>query len=192
MKITTKFGDKGGTYLFGNTKISKSCFFIKIIGELDELQSFVGWCRCALLKDDRERDFNKKIRRKLEKIQDNLYIIMGEISENKKSDLKQKNLKIHIKEIEKDIKNSQNLVKDVNKFIRPCENEISSRFHICRTVCRRAERTFVELCEKNKSCFKNSNDSKNFKINEKGKSEILIYLNRLSDWFFINGYYFEG
>ena len=57
----------------------------------------------------------------------------------------------------------------LKSFILPGGSKLSSSLHVCRTVCRRAERNIIKLNEK-----------------EKINQNIVIYINRLSDWFFIS------
>ena len=56
----------------------------------------------------------------------------------------------------------------IRSFVLPGGSEIAAKLHLCRTICRRAERLVVKLIE-----------------NEKVNKEALKYLNRLSDWFFV-------
>jgi cob(I)alamin adenosyltransferase len=152
MKITTKTGDKGETGLFSGKRVSKGDLIIEVLGSLDELQSFLGFSKVAC---------DEKHRAIIDKIQDDLYKIMAIISGN---------LDINI---EKDFKQLEGLIEqyeissgELNKFIKPGENEASARIHVARTICRRAEREFVRLKE-NQNKF------------------ILLYLNRLSDFLFL-------
>lgn len=163
MKITTKTGDRGDTGLFGGRRVSKASTFIELVGQLDELQSYVGWARCAITDDE--------LLRILDRIQDDLYRMMAVVGFGMKCPK-------HIREIdeedvtflEKYIIEWQDLVKNLSKFINPGSCEAAARLHIVRTVCRRVERRMVKA---------------------EVEGEMLKYLNRLSDFLFILAYKFE-
>ena len=72
-----------------------------------------------------------------------------------------------ILENEIDLMNSS--IEPIKSFVLPGGSIVSSQLHLCRTTCRRAERYVVELMEK-----------------EDINPEVLKYLNRLSDWFFVS------
>lgn len=162
MKITTKTGDKGETSLFGGRRVSKDSLYIEVVGELDELQSFIGWARIACS----EQCFEPAIK-VLEKVQDDLYTMMAIVGFEMKAPKGMENFGPNeVELLETEIENRQSLVENLNEFIRPGKCEASARLHITRAVCRRAERSVV------KGNFDNS-------------EWILKYLNRLSDLLFI-------
>ena len=165
MKIYTKKGDKGKTNLFGTDKrISKSSKRVKSYGEIDELNSFIG----LALSGDEPEEFSSIIK-ELNKIQNDLFIIGSElatISSDKKIIKRIK--KTDVTRLEKIIDSCSDELEPLENFILPGGSMAAAIFHICRTVCRRAERNIVELSEVED-------------INE----EIITYLNRLSDLFFI-------
>lgn len=162
MKIYTKKGDKGQTSLLGGKKVAKSNIRIDAYGTIDELNSFIG-----LLRDQNIDAYDKKI---LIKIQNNLFTIGSNLALSPEK----ANLKIpEIKEeniifLEKEIDKISKHLPEMRNFVLPGGNKIISLCHICRTVCRRAERKIVSLYEQEQ-------------INE----IILKYLNRLSDYLFI-------
>ncbi len=73
-----------------------------------------------------------------------------------------------ITRIEDQIDQTDALLPRLNRFVLPGGNETASRAHICRTVARRAERLVYRVAE-------------SFPVSE----EVLIFLNRLSDYFFV-------
>lgn len=177
MKITTKTGDKGETGLFGGERVSKSSLIMEVIGELDELTSFLGWAgRGGSEKGGEEGEIQKALVR----LQDDIYRIMGFLGMNFKWASYIKPLcEEDVEFLEKEIERIKLIVDPENKnfkFIRPGTSETAARLHICRSVCRRVERRMVEL-----------------NTNSKGKipGEILKYLNRLSDLLFVMAYSFE-
>jgi cob(I)alamin adenosyltransferase len=155
MSIYTRTGDDGTTATYGGGGIrkSKSNPLFYAIGSVDELTSFIGLVIGKLN--------NKKDKLFLTGVQRNLYLIMASLSGDKK-DLD--NLNGEVKIIEKKIDEMELNLPKLNKFILPQGTELSSWFHVLRSVCRRAERNVVK--------FKNN-------------LVIVKYFNRLSDLFFV-------
>jgi len=159
MSIYTKTGDKGTTSLFSGKRTLKSSLQIEAYGSVDELSSFIGLVT-SKLKDKTDKEF-------LLMVQKDLYQIMAVLSEAK-TDLKV--AKEHIKIFEQCIDKTQSKLPKLTRFILPQGNEMSSWFHILRTICRRAERNVVRYFEA---------------FNVRRLMLIIKYLNRLSDLFFI-------
>lgn len=156
--IYTKTGDFGSTTLFGGKRILKSNIKVEAYGAIDELNSFIG-----LLTS---KNISKEDKELLTNIQKDLYQIMNILSGIKN------NLPIlnnNISNIEQYIDKTEEKLPKLNHFILPQGTEICSWFHILRTVCRRAEREVVKY----------------FKQTKTKNLEIMKYLNRLSDLFFI-------
>ena len=162
MKIYTKSGDKGKTSLIGGKRVAKDEIQIEAYGTIDELNSNLG-----LVRDYCEVKSDKKF---ILEIQENLFIIGSllaiDYSNNKQEHINFSKEKIYIIEIEIDRINLN--LPAMTNFIIPGGHVAISTCHISRSVCRRAER----------NCIKFSKESK---LNE----NILIYLNRLSDYLFI-------
>ncbi len=162
MKIYTKKGDNGKTQLLGGSIVDKNNIKLECYGSIDELNAFIG-----NVYDQKISIKHKKV---LFKIQNHLFNIGSCIAFDNKND------KIKLPKItEKDIKileeNIDNLDADLpplKNFILPSGHNLSSKCHIARTICRRAERNLVSLQE-----------------NEKINPLHLQYLNRLSDYLFI-------
>lgn len=167
MKITTKTGDKGETSLFGGCRVRKDSPLIMLLGDIDELQAFVGFCKaCKGVEED--------VKEALEQVCDDLYRMMSVVGFELKVPTSIENISekdVHFLDglIDKYIKQ----ISDLNKFVRPGDNEISARFHLARTVCRRVERAMVE-------------------VEKEGMEILLQYLNRLSDVLFIFARKYEG
>lgn len=164
MKIYTKTGDKGETGLFGGERVSKDSLRISAYGTVDELNSFIGYA-ITEVKDP-------GVKENLSLIQNYLFTIGSDLATPET----EKNVKLHIqrtpetfyKEIEKMIDKYESQLEELRNFILPGGSKSSALLHICRTVCRRAEREVVAL--KNSVTIGNN---------------ILIFLNRLSDLFFV-------
>lgn len=160
MPIYTRFGDKGKTALFGGKTVSKGSIRVEAYGNLDELNSFLGLC-LAQIK-------NKQIKNELLQIQSDLFEIGTSLAApgNKKYQDLSKKLKQRVLEFEKTIDSLTKKLPKLNNFILP-GGKTGSLLHYGRTIARRAERRTVLLAEK-----------------EKVLSEVLVYLNRLSDLLF--------
>lgn len=164
MKIYTKTGDKGETGLFGGERVSKDSPRISAYGTIDELNSFIGY---AITEVN-----DKSVKENLAKIQNYLFTIGADLATPDND----KNVKLKIqrtpesfyKEIEKMIDEYDSQLEELRNFILPGGSKSSALLHICRTVCRRAEREAVVL-------------KKSVTIGD----NIVIFLNRLSDLFFV-------
>lgn len=167
MKIYTKLGDKGSTKLIGGKDVKKHNVQVDTYGSIDELNSYIGLIR----------DFtnDQHIKKSLIEIQKNLFnigaILAFQDEKTAEKYLKTKKIRIQkedIYTIEKNIDIISEKLPKIDKFIIPGGHQEVSYCHIARSVCRRAERNASKL----KSIY-------NF------QDEILIYLNRLSDYIFI-------
>ncbi len=164
MKIYTKTGDKGETGLFGNGRVPKDSLRIEAYGTIDELNSFIG-LTITEIKDENVKEL-------LLEIQNELFVISTDlatpsIEKDEKLKIKRTSEDFYLSK-EKEIDNYEEKLEKLKNFILPGGSKGASYLHICRTICRRAERRTVSL-------------SKAEKVNE----NILIYLNRLSDLLFV-------
>jgi len=161
-KIYTKTGDNGETYLYGGVRVSKNSKIIKLLGEIDELNSLIGfaWTVCE----------NEVVGNSLKELQEKLYQISAELAGSREFSINSS-----------DVENLEKLIdefigdKDFTRFVRPGEKgEFSARIHICRSICRKAERSAIKFIETENAI---SGDTEKYKY-------ILQYLNRLSDLLF--------
>lgn len=162
MKIYTKTGDDGTTALFGGKRVPKSDLRIDTYGTVDELNAYMG-----LLSD-----FTINVSRKefLVRIQDRLFTI-GSILAVEPGNTKVQVPKLSdadVLALEKEIDRMTELLRPLRAFILPGGHKEVSFAHVSRTVCRRAERLAVALNGV-----------------EAIDREILVYLNRLSDYLFV-------
>lgn len=163
MKIYTKTGDKGQTGLIGGTRVSKNDVRIEAYGTVDELNSFVGMLTTYDIPVD-DKAF-------LRLIQNNLFIVGSYLATDfKKVALKEEStLKVeNVDLIEKEIDRLDSNLPSLSSFILPGGSQSGSLSHICRTISRRAERRLFDMNEI-------------YEID----NQILIYFNRLSDYFFV-------
>lgn len=162
MKIYTKTGDSGTTSLIGGKRVPKFHERIEAYGTVDELISHIG-----LLRDQIS---DNEFKEKLLFIQDRLMICATILA----TDCEDCNLKLpvltesDIEKLETEIDNMEKHLEPLNTFILPGGHPMVSQAHICRTVCRRAERNALFLSQK-------------FKVD----MLVLKFLNRLSDYFFV-------
>ena len=163
MKIYTKRGDGSKTGLIGGDEVSKSNERINAYGEVDELNSVIGWC--ASISDDKTKEI-------LERENRNLFVLGSWLatpdlaSDDTRKNLPEWNSK-STETLEIEMDGLSNSLSELKNFILPGGSELASRLHIARTVCRRVERSICSLSEK-----------------EIVNPIFIQYLNRLSDWLF--------
>ena len=169
MKIYTKTGDKGTTGLYGGTRVPKYHLRIEAYGTVDELNSNIG-----LIRDQK---ISEHINITLLRIQNDLFTLGSMLATpEEKKILKSGKERLNIPKITNEsvqfLENEIDLMNEdlpaMTHFILPGGHTTVSYCHIARCVCRRAERISVQL----------SNEET---INE----QVLIYLNRLSDYLFV-------
>ncbi len=169
MKIYTKTGDSGYTSLFGGERVLKSDSRVEAYGTVDEFNSNIGHLRDLITSEQ-----HKKV---LLKFQNELFVIGSHLATpNSKKKLKSGKNRLNIEEIspehilyiENEIDKLNETLPMMTHFILPGGHPTVSYCHIARNVCRRVERNCVELNE-------------NSEVDE----NIIIYLNRLSDYLFV-------
>jgi cob(I)alamin adenosyltransferase len=162
-KIYTKTGDEGKTALFGGRRVSKSDLRVDAYGTVDELNAHVG-----LLRDHVQ---GVDLQLFLKEIQDRLFTLGSHLASDPAKQKALPDLKPEdITALELAMDQIDATVEPLRHFILPGGHPTVSYTHLCRTVCRRAERLVVALHE-----------------NEPVEASILQYLNRLSDYFFMLG-----
>lgn len=169
-RIYTKTGDQGGTLLASGEKISKSAKRIEAYGTVDELNSWVGYLRDLLTE---QKAFESHwLHASLERIQNELFDLGSELATPSRS-LKPERQRLisltDVETLEKEIDQANEKLAPLANFVLPGGHRANSVAHLNRTVCRRAEREVVRL-----------------RLEEPDiRIETQIYLNRLSDWFFV-------
>jgi len=163
LKIYTKTGDKGETSLFGGKRVPKDSLRIEAYGTVDELNSVIGVCRSV--------NTVKEVDSILEEIQNDLFTLGADLATPQSSENKiQRIQSSDISRLEHHIDRIELLLEPLRNFILPSGNRAAAMLHLARTVCRRAERLVVKLAHEES-------------INESS----IVYLNRLSDLFFVLG-----
>ncbi|WP_409344781.1 cob(I)yrinic acid a,c-diamide adenosyltransferase [Paenibacillus sp. MBLB4367] len=161
MKIYTRTGDAGKTGIIGG-RVDKDDVRVEAYGTVDELNCFVGQAM-SFLNPDTNADLLEdllQIQHELFDCGHDLAIAKTGIREYKVSAEMTTNLETLIDKYDA-------MTPDITKFILPGGTSASASLHVCRTVCRRAERCVVTL-------------ARTGDINE----DVRHYLNRLSDLFF--------
>lgn len=159
MKVYTGNGDSGNTNFGKAHKIPKNDLRIEFCGTIDELNSFIGLLVCEL------RSHNDIGTSFLENCQSQLFSVCTSIVTPDQSD---DQFLSWVHELEHEIDEIASQLPSQRSFILPGGCRSAALSHVCRTVCRRAERVLVSL--QNEAI-----------INKR----ILPYLNRLSDYFYI-------
>ena len=155
-KIATRTGDKGTTGLGDGSRIDKDSARIASLGDVDELNSFVGLLLCE--------EMPAELREELISIQHDLFDLGGELC----IPGYQMITDVHVLRLDNLLEKYNADLPVLKEFILPAGSRAASIAHVCRTVCRRAERSIVTL-------------GKTEAINEHPRQ----YVNRLSDLMFV-------
>lgn len=182
-KIYTKKGDTGKTDLNSGGRVTKDSLRIEASGIVDELNSFLGFARAvneATLKD-------RLIEERLKNFQEELFVLGADLATvGETVGAKPHHGKKDVPRVsEKNVIAQEKLIDDLDaklsslkNFILPAGGRVSAILHVCRCVCRRAERLCVTLAKR-----------------EKVSTFVVKYLNRLGDALFMLarwGNYVEG
>lgn len=165
MKIYTKTGDQGETGLFSGRRLLKSDLRVETYGTVDELNAHLGLL-CDHVTDKTVQQFLLN--------QQQLLFDLGAVlaDDRKDSPLSFPPNADEVLELEIDRMNES--LPPLQHFVLPGGHPTVSYAHLCRTVCRRAERRVVAL---------------HADENEGIPPSPIVYLNRLSDYFFVLGRY---
>jgi len=157
-KIATRTGDDGSTGLGDGSRIAKDAPRIHALGEVDELNSQLGLLLCEDLPDG--------VREELLAIQHDLFDLGGELCIPGYSVIADAQVAQLDALLEKHIAD----LPPLKEFILPGGSRAAAQMHVCRTVCRRAERAVVTLAQSEAAA-----------VNPQPRQ----YLNRLSDLCFV-------
>ena len=167
MKITTIYtrrGDEGQTDLVGGVRIKKTDARIEAYGTIDELSSHIGLLIALLKNSDEERQ-------RLVNIQNHLFNIGTHLATDQSLTPLYASAKLPqgvVGDLEKAIDRLNAQLPEPQGFILPGGTQAAAQCHVCRTVCRRAERRICELA-----------------ATAIVGPDIIQYVNRLSDYLFI-------
>ncbi len=165
MKIYTKTGDKGTTSLIGGTRVGKDDIRLETYGSFDELSAFVAVLSDSEGIEQHEIEVMDRIQNCLLVLESCLALEQEDASVSKYiPQLTEDDVLFLEREI--DVINAK--LEPLKSLVIPGGNMLSSRCHVCRTVCRRAERNLVRM-------------GREYEVDE----NIRRFVNRLSDYFFI-------
>lgn len=162
--IYTKTGDGGTTSLVGGTRVAKDDKRVEAYGTVDELNSYIG------LLAEMVRPRSSGYYDELKAVQRNLFTVQTLLA-TEDDDIVKRLPQLQIEEVdilERQIDTITDHLPQLHSFIIAGGNMTAAQAHVCRTVCRRAERRIVAL-------------SHEVKVDD----TILRYLNRLSDYLFV-------
>lgn len=155
-KIYTKTGDNGTTGLGDGGRTSKCSKRVEAMGDIDELNCNIGLLRSEELADE--------IQIFLKQIQNELFDLGGELS-IPNSQLFNSSV---LDQLESEIDRYNQVLPPLKEFLLPAGSRAVALAHLCRSVCRRAERSLVALANQ-----------------EFIRQEPRMFINRLSDYFFV-------
>lgn len=168
-RIYTKAGDGGETRLVGGQRVAKDDVRIECYGTVDELNAFLGLARTTaeqLTATQRLHPFTATLKR----VQHELFNL-GSILATLPEDVHPRQPRItaaEVAQLEHDIDEANAELTPLRSFVLPGGSHLAAELHVCRTVCRRAERLLVHLARE-----------------QNVPPECVQYLNRLSDALFV-------
>ena len=161
--IYTRTGDDGTTSLVGGVRVPKTHVRLEAYGTVDELNAQIG-CLISLMEDGADRSLLQFVQHKLFALGSYLATDTSQTQLCVGSDITDE----HIKRLEQAIDELDASLPPLRAFVLPGGSFAASVCHVCRTVCRRAERRIFFLAEGTKIA-----------------PEVLQYINRLSDYLFV-------
>ncbi|QGZ41219.1 cob(I)alamin adenosyltransferase [Pseudoduganella flava] len=132
-KIATRTGDNGTTGLGDGSRTRKDSVRVHAMGDVDELNSNIGLLLCEPLPDE--------LRAELVTIQHDLFDLGGELCIPGYQLIKEE----HVERLDALLEKYNATLPALTEFILPAGSRAASLAHVCRTVCRRAERSIVTL-----------------------------------------------
>jgi cob(I)alamin adenosyltransferase len=166
-KIYTKTGDAGETALGNGARVAKHSMRVTAYGTVDETNATLGLARLHA---------QGAMDAALARIQNDLFDLGADLCrpdmarDHEAGYVPLRMLAAQVERLEAEIDAMNARLEPLRSFILPGGTPLSAHLHLCRTVCRRAERLTVELATM-----------------EEVNAEAVKYLNRLSDWFFVAG-----
>src|SRR5581483_441641 len=169
-RIYTRMGDGGETRLVGGQKVAKDDLRIECYGTVDELNAFIGAVRLTAEELGGKNAPLSQFAATLKRVQNELFNL-GSILATLPEDVHPKQPRVteaEIAQLEREIDQANEELQPLRSFVIPGGSRLDADLHICRTVCRRAERVLVRLSRE-----------------QTVPTEAVRYLNRLSDALFV-------
>lgn len=155
-KIATRTGDDGTTGLGDGSRVAKDSARVHALGDVDELNSQIGLLLCEEMPHAARED--------LLSIQHDLFDFGGELSIPGYVMIAAS----HVARLDAMLEKYNADLPALKEFILPGGSRAAAQAHVCRTACRRAERSLVSLATR-----------------ERVSDHLRQYLNRLSDLLFV-------
>jgi cob(I)alamin adenosyltransferase len=168
-KLYTRKGDKGDTSLFDGTTVRKNDLRVEAYGQVDELNAHIGMAAC-MAGEDAADDETRLLQDRLVEIQHRLLVIGSVLATPPGLAQKSNAPMLATQEaslLETWIDEACASPPPLREFILPGGCRLACQLHVCRTVCRRAERKVVALAGQSPI-----------------PEQVVIYLNRLGDLLF--------
>ena len=165
-RVYTRRGDTGDTALVGGQRVPKDSLRIEAYGTVDELNAFLGAARASA----EESAATRPLAAILLRVQHELFNL-GSIMATLPEDVHPKQARVteaEVAQLEVEMDRMNENLPPLRSFVLPGGSRLNAELHICRTVCRRAERICVALARE-----------------ESIPGEAVRYLNRLSDALFV-------
>lgn len=169
--LYTKTGDKGFTNLYDMRKVAKTDPIFEALGDLDELSSAIGLACVYLSEKKSQNEIVSLSLLKLRRLQSRLLDIGSDIAIFTKREKIVEVNKDDISNLEREIDFYSEQKPPLREFILPGHGLADAQLHLCRTICRRAERSLWGVRNRSETPVAT-------------QKETFIYINRLSDFFF--------
>jgi len=169
-RVYTRGGDKGETSLAGGERLPKDAPRIEAYGTVDELNAYIGVARQTAEDLLSAHPALAELDTILKRVQHELFNL-GSILATLPKDIHPRQPRVtqaEITQLEKEIDRMNEGLPELRSFVLPGGCRLNAELHVCRTVCRRAERHSVALSR-----------------GEEIDPDIVRYLNRLSDALFV-------
>jgi len=163
MKIYTKTGDEGSTSLVGGARVPKTHVRLEAYGTVDELNAQLGLLR-TYLTEETDLDFVTGVQHKL-------FAVGGYLATDQTSRTLYQATVIRVEDVEmveREIDRLEMELPKLQAFVLPGGCRAAAVSHVCRTVCRRAERRILQLAG-----------------SVTVDRVLLAFMNRLSDYLFV-------
>lgn len=174
MKLYTRGGDDGETSLFDGTRVAKDHPCVAAYGDVDELNSLLGWCRCAGTAGAGASEGGTALLAELvgrmEVVQNDLFVVGSHLATPAGSAAAGRLPRLEaeaLARLERWIDEATGQVAPLRNFVLPAGSELAARLQVARTVCRRAERGVAGVAREGGA-----------------EAELVAYLNRLGDLLF--------